>query len=142
MPNLVIYIPKDLERRLQEAREDWKEHARVVAVEALREAAVTERGQRLPLAQRDGAQGNPASSVRSPRSVTAADVYHAEVAGVTERVWAPYSRGVEVGIGSDTRSVTPAEVYHAEAARLMAPARTQMCEHRIPATHFCRRCDS
>ena len=91
MPNLVIYIPKDLERRLQEAREDWKEHARVVAVEALREAAVTERGQRLPLAQRDGAQGNPASSVQSPRSVT--------------------------------------------------PARTQMCEHRIPATHFCKRCD-
>ena len=89
MPNLVIYIPKDLERRLQEAREDWKEHARVTAVEALREAAVTERGQSS--APTDGAQGNPASSVRSPRSVT--------------------------------------------------PARTQMCEHRIPATHFCKRCD-
>src|SRR3990170_2112600 len=111
MANLVIYIPKDLERRLQEAREDWKEHARVVAVEALKmdvaqierrgptgrrvfgvelkeplrpeeedrvrqalDAAVTERGQSS--APTDGAQGNPASSVRSPRSVTPTDVYH------------------------------------------------------------------
>ena len=139
MANLVIYIPKDLERRLQEAREDWKEHARVVAVEALREAAVTERGHSPVMT--GGALGNPDPSVPKPRSVTPADVFHAEVAGVTERVWAPYSRGVEVGIGSDTRSVTPAEVYHAEAARLMTPARTQMCEHRIPATHFCKRCD-
>ena len=137
MPNLVIYIPKDLERRLQEAREDWKEHARVVAVEALRQDVGNPTHSNPLTAEELGRQlvRKAHAAVFLPEDdliPEAAVTERGERAGSSSE---PVSPEQGLSIMEPPRSVTPAPLLGVPRKR------TQMCEHRIPATHYCKRCD-